>query len=84
MKLVVDEICNTFATKWKDRVLATFTVCGKTMEDCFEKAYPHERSLRYCSGYRIQFRKPTAHKEYQKWKDNGLTMEMFYGNGTVD
>ena len=84
MKLIIDEICNTFETRWKDHVVRTFAVEGDTMEDCFRKAYPSERSLRYCSGYRIRFRDAAAHEAYQEWKQNGLTMEMFYGSATVD
>ncbi len=84
MKFIIDEICNTFETRWKDHIVTTFTVEGGTMEDCFKKAYTSERSLRYCSGYRIQFRDAAVHKAYQQWKCSGVTLEMFYGNATVD
>ena len=84
MKFIIDEICNTFETKWKDHIVKTFTVEGTTLEDCFKKAYPSERSLRYCNGYRIQFRDAAVHEAYQQWKRNCVTMEMFYGNATVD
>ena len=84
MKYIIDEICNTFETGWKDHIVTTFAVEGDTLEDCFRKAYPSERSLRYCSGYRIQFRDSTVQEAYQKWKQHSVTVEMFYGGATVD
>lgn len=82
--LTVYEICNTFNTDWQDHVVKTFKVNGNTLKECFEKAYPTERSLRYCSGYCIRFKDPDIHKKYLEWKKTGVTIEMYYGGGVVD
>ena len=80
----VEEVCNTFNTRYKDHVVRKFTVKGKTLPEVFAAAYPSERSLRYCSGYFIRFRDTDLNEQYHKWKKTGLTIEMYYGSGVVD
>lgn len=78
--------------KWRNgryvdttKVYKRFTVTGETEEECFKKIYTgYERSLRYCSGYYIELDDPQQHDRYQGWKQHGVTIEMYYGNGTVD
>lgn len=82
--LTVYEICNTFNTDWQDHVLHTWMVSGSTLNECFEKTYSSHRSLRYCNGYRIQFKDRNIHNRWLEWLQNGVTIEMYYGNGTVD
>ena len=83
-RLTVYEIANTQNTDWQDHATETFRVEGFNLEDCFKKIYPSERSLRYCSGHRIQLADTELHKAYEKWKETGVTIEMYYGNATVD
>ena len=84
MKLIFDEICNTFNANWKDHVTETHVVEGGTLKECFRKAYPFQRSLRYCSGYRIQFRDPDIDKQYRQWLRTGVDIQLYYGGGTID
>lgn len=84
MELTIREVVNDHRTKYKDRVLETHKVVGNTIEECFKKAYPYERSLRYCSGYYIRFETTELYKQFVEWKKTGVTIDMFYGNGTVD
>ena len=67
-----------------EKVQTRFKVTGDTEEECFKKIYPSERSLRYCNGYFIELDDPELNKRYIEWKKHGVTIEMFYGNGTVD
>ena len=82
--LTVYEIINDFETGYRDHVYQEFKVTGTTLEECFKNAYPSERSLRYCSGRHIQFKDREINDQYNAWKKNGLTMEMYYGSGTID
>lgn len=84
IKLTYYEVCNTFNTDLQDHVLHTYSIEGKELENIFKRVYPSDRSLRYCNGYRIQFADKTVHKLYNEWKKTGVTIEMYYGNGTVD
>ena len=77
-------LCNTFHTDYQDHVLNSWVVKGKTLKECFEETYPSDRSLRYCNGYRIQFKDKDIHEKYKEWKRTGVTIEMYYGNGVVD
>ena len=76
----------TITRNWKDEIVRRYrwTVEGDTLEKCFEAAYQTERSYRYCNDTNIEFENPEAHKQYLAWKQHGLTIEMYYGNGTVD
>jgi hypothetical protein len=84
MKITVDEMCNTHTTGYKDHLVESHVVEADTLEECFKKAYPYERSLRYCSGYFIHIREEGLHEKYLEWKQNGVTMEMFYGGFVYD
>ena len=83
MKLTVLTITTDWHTENPIRV-EKWTVEGETLKDCFEAAYPTERSYRYCNDTNIRFENPEVHEKYLDWKKNGMTFEMFYGNATVD
>ena len=68
----------------KKKVWKRWEVEGDTLEDCFKAAYPTERSYRYCNDTTIRFENPDTHRKYLEWKRHGVTVEMFYGNATVD
>ena len=68
----------------KEKVIETHNIEADTFSEAFAKAYPHERSLRYCSGHYIRIREPEYHKKYLTWKQTGLTIDMYYGSGVVD
>lgn len=62
-----------------------YVVSGDTEVDCFKKIYAdYVRPLRYCSGYSIVLDDPSLDKRFREWKEHGVTVEMFYGNATVD
>ena len=68
----------------KETCYKRWEVAGDTLRECFKAAYLSERSLRYCSDRRIEFEDPEVRKSYLDWKRHGVTLEMFYGNATVD
>ena len=82
--LTVYEVCNTFNTDDQDHVLHTWTVNGDTLEECFNKTYPSHRSLRYCGGYRIQFKDLDVHQKWLEWLRTGVTIDMYYGGNVYD
>lgn len=86
MKIIVKEICEDWRTK-SERVMETNTVEAESLEKAFEKAYPYERSLRYCSGHFIRIFDEAGNSlmdKWQAWKKTGLSVSLYYGNATVD
>ena len=87
MQLKVFEVREDPKEYWNHNkyiVMETHIVYGETLEDCFKKAYPYERSLRYCNGWWIKFESKEIYEQYLEWKKTGVDILMYYGNGTVD
>lgn len=84
MKQKIREICNTHATHYQDKIIKEWTIEKDTKNEIFTEAYASVRSNRYCSGYRIEFVDPAIQQEFQKWQKTNVTIEMYYGGGTVD
>lgn len=62
-----------------------YCVEGETETECFEKIYTkYVRPLRYCSGRYILLSDTDADRRFKEWRKHGVTIQMFYGNGTVD
>ena len=68
----------------KKSVYKRFQISGQNDIDCYKKMYDNERSARYCSDVSYRFDDPACDSDYRKWKQHGVTIEMFYGGGTVD
>ena len=68
----------------KAHITEVHEVEGESLDECFKKAYPFERSLRYCNGYWIEFETEDLNKKYKEWKKTGVDIAMYYGNGVVD
>ena len=73
-----------YTDRSKDKVAEHHVVEADTLEECFKKAYPFERSLRYCNDRYIKFDTDELNQQYLKWKKTGVDIMMYYGNGTVD
>ena len=84
MKLTIREIHNSYATNYKDVTVKSWDIVHKTEKECFTEAYNSVRSNRYCTGYRIEFKDPEVQKRFRNWQKTDVTMEMYYGNATVD
>ena len=84
MKQKIREICNTHATHYQDKIIKEWTIEKDTKQEIFTAAYASVRSIRYCNGYRIEFTDPAIQQEFQKWQRSNVTIEMYYGGGTVD
>ena len=85
MKLTFDEVVDEYHSyDRKEHITETHTVEGDTLEDCFKKAYPYQRSLRYCNGYSIRFRDKNTQEAWNDFLQHGVTLSMYYGNATVD
>ena len=72
---------------WKtgDRPYKHYTVTGETETDCFKKIYSgYIRPCRYCNDRFLKLDDPAIDSRFQDWKHHGVTIEMYYGNGTVD
>ena len=86
MKIIVKEIYQDWRTK-AERVMETNTVEAESLEKAFEKAYPYERSLRYCSDHFIRIFDEAGNSlmdKWQEWKKTGRSISLYYGNATVD
>lgn len=83
MKLVVDDYERDRITL-EYKLYKSFYVEGDTMTDCFKRMYECERRARYCSGTSYRFRDDSIQEKYKEWKQYGVTLEMYYGNATVD
>lgn len=58
---------------------------GETEEECFKKIYTgYIRPTRYCNDVRYKLQDSEQHDRFLKWKQHGVTFEMYYGNATVD
>lgn len=68
----------------KDWVYQQWAVEADTLEECFKKIYRSERSNRYCNDRYIRVIPDSINEAYKAWKVHGVTIEMYYGNGTVD
>lgn len=84
MKLKVHEILNHFCTRYQDHLVQTYTIEGDTLAECFQRVYALERSSRYDNGRRYEFENESFASKYQDWKQRSVTLEMYYGNATVD
>lgn len=84
MQIIVNEIFNhPYLTSGKD-VIARKIISGVNLEECFEKAYKLERSARYNNYMHHKFADLDVEKAYKEWCVNGITIDLFYGNATVD
>lgn len=69
----------------KHKLYKRYTVTGETETDCFKKIYTgYIRPSRYCNDRIYLLDDPAQEKRFQEWKQHGVTMEMYYGSGTVD
>lgn len=84
MQIIVNEIFNhPYLTSGKDRV-DKHIITADTFEECCLKIYKLERSARYNNFLHYVFIDSNIKKAYQEWKKNGVTVELFYNNATVD
>lgn len=85
MQLTVQEVYEDWRTSERT-VKETHIVEGKDLAECFDKAYPYERSLRYCNDWHIQFNDgdENIYKQYLEWKKVGVDILKYYGGGVVD
>lgn len=81
---VVVEIINWFHNGYKDQVVDRHKVTGESKYELFKRVYAFDRSARYDNARRYEIEDPSLRSEYKEWKKHGVTMEMFYGGGTVD
>lgn len=84
MEFEMVKIKNTWENNFKEEIIYRFTVKGETKDECFRNGYAEERHLRYCNGYYVKFVNPDIQREYNKWLDKNLTVELYYGGGVVD
>lgn len=84
MKIIVNGIFNhPYLTSGKDTINKHIIVAD-TFEECCVEIYKLERSARYNNYLRYDFADPNIKKAYQEWKINGVTIDLFYGNATID
>ena len=81
----VNEIINWFHSDYKDKLVQTHHVKAVTRRDMCLKIYAFERSSRYDSARRYEIVEDDFRSLYSDWKEcGGVTMEVYYGGGTVD
>ena len=84
MRIQVNEIINWFYTNYKDKLVETHILEGKTLDECFKKMYALRRSGRYDIARRYEFQDKSLEEKYLEWKEKNETIAMYYGNGVVD
>ena len=58
---------------------------AETETECFKQIYcGYIRPSRYCSDVRYKLNDSEQQKRWLKWREHGVTIDMFYGNATVD
>lgn len=84
MQIIINEIFNhPVLTRGKDKITKKI-ISGDSLKECYEKIYKLERSARYNNYLRYKFIDIEAEKVYQEWERDSVTIEMFYGNATID
>lgn len=84
MEIKVNEILNWVYSKYKDVLVKTHIIKGNDLDECFRKVYALRRSARYDSQRRYDFEDSSLEDKYWKWENKNETIEMYYGNATVD
>ena len=84
MKATVKEIVNYHGTDYKDKLVEIHAVSADNVASLMKKIYSFERSSRYDSARRYEIVEEDIKEKYQYWKQNGMTIEDFYGSATVD
>ena len=84
MEIKVNEIINWVHSGYRDKLVKVHIIKGNTLDECFRKVYALRRSGRYDSVRRYDFDFSPLERDYQEWKRKNETIEMFYGNATVD
>ena len=82
--MIVKEILNWVYSDYKDVLVHTHIVKGETQEQCFAKVYALRRSIRYDSQRRYEFADTGLEEKYSEWVKANETLELYYGNSTVD
>lgn len=80
----IRETLNHSITNYKDKTVQVHRVQTDTKDALFRKVYAMRRSARYDSSRRYEFETRALEEEYRDWKDKNETIEMYYGNATVD
>lgn len=84
MKIVFEEWIKGYALhKNEDVFCKLHTIEGEDFDTIFRKIYAMERSDRYSHNY-YKFRDFDVGNAYQNWKSANVTIDMYYGNATVD
>lgn len=85
MQAIIEEVIDKYHTRdGTEHITERRTITGETEEELFKAAYPFQRSLRYCNGYSIRFQDAELNKKWKTWQHTGVTLQMYYGNATVD
>ena len=84
MKIAVNEIIHWSYNHYKDELVEVHTITGDNVVDCFKRVYALERGARYDNARRYEIADSNMEREYQEWKEHGVTIEMYYGSATVD
>ena len=84
MKILFEERRYDWRTG-QEKFYRNHSVDAETEEECFKKIYTgYIRPSRYCSDVRYHLSDSDQHQRWLKWREHGVTFEMFYGNATVD
>ena len=84
MNIIVNEIFNhPILTNGKKQVYRK-VVEGATIEECFKGVYKLERGARYNNFVHHEIVDTDLAKEYREWCKTGITIDLFYGNATID
>lgn len=84
MQIIINENFNhPVLTRGKNEITKKI-ISGDNLKECFEKIYKLEKSARYNNYLRYKFIDAEMEKMYNEWERDSMTIEMFYGNATVD
>ena len=84
MKIIINEIFNHPVLTYGKPRINKIIIEGNTAKECYNKIYQLEKSARYNNYLYYKFIDAIDEKNYFQWKKEGLNIELFYGNSTVD
>ena len=85
MTIKLNEYRESWHTHYAKKLYKTYEIEGENEVDCFKKIYTqHIRPSRYCNDVKYDLETPDLDKRFHEWCQHGVTIEMYYGNGTVD
>ena len=84
MNVTINEFYNHPVLTYGKTRIRKIIIAGETLNECYHKIYQLEKSARYNNYLYYHFIDSELEKNYWKWKQDSITIDLYYGNSTVD